>query len=46
VKNGAAELKAQVATLSLSIAEKLLKKNLSNKESQTKLVEKLLGDVS
>ena len=45
-KNGAvAELKAQVATLSLSIAEKLLKEELSNKESQTKLVEKLLGDV-
>jgi F0F1-type ATP synthase membrane subunit b/b' len=32
VKNGAvAELKAQVATLSLSIAEKLLKKNCLTK---------------
>ena len=45
-KNAAmAELKLQVSTLSLSIAEKLLKDELSNKESQTKLVEKMLGDV-
>jgi F-type H+-transporting ATPase subunit b len=44
-KNAAmAELKAQVATLSLEIAEKLLKDELSNKESQVKLVEKMLGD--
>ncbi|WP_366185792.1 F0F1 ATP synthase subunit B [Flavobacterium ovatum] len=45
-KNAAmAELKLQVSTLSLTIAEKLLKDELSNKEAQTKLVEKLLGDV-
>jgi F-type H+-transporting ATPase subunit b len=45
-KNAAlAELKSQVSTLSLDIAEKLLKDELSNKESQTKLVEKMLGDV-
>lgn len=45
-KNSAlAELKAQVSTLSLDIAEKLLKEELSNKEAQTKLVEKMLGDV-
>jgi F-type H+-transporting ATPase subunit b len=45
-KNAAmTELKLQVSTLSLSIAEKLLKEELSNKEAQTKLVEKLLGDV-
>ena len=45
-KNAAmADLKAQVANLSLSIAEKVLKDELSNKESQTKLVEKMLGDV-
>ena len=45
-KNAAmAELKSQVSNLSLSIAEKLLKEELSNKESQTKLVEKMLGDV-
>ena len=45
-KNAAmTELKSQVSTLSLSIAEKLLKEELSNKEAQTKLVEKMLGDV-
>ena len=44
-KNAAvAELKAQVSNLSLEIAEKLLKNELSNKESQVKLVEKMLGD--
>ena len=44
-KNAAmAELKAQVSTLSLEIAEKLLKDELSNKEAQVKLVEKMLGD--
>ena len=40
-----AELKTQVSSLSLEIAEKLLKDELSNKEAQTKLVEKMLGDV-
>lgn len=45
-KNAAmADLKAQVSSLSLEIAEKLLKEELSNKEAQTKLVEKMLGDV-
>lgn len=45
-KNAAmAELKLQVSTLSLSIAEKILKDELSNKEAQTRLVEKMLGDV-
>jgi F-type H+-transporting ATPase subunit b len=44
-KNAAmAELKSQVSSLSLEIAEKLLKDELSNKEAQTKLVEKMLGD--
>ena len=44
-KNAAmAELKNQVSSLSLEIAEKLLKDELSNKESQVKLVEKMLGD--
>ena len=44
-KNAAmAELKNQVSTLSLEIAETLLKGELSNKEAQTKLVEKKLGD--
>ena len=45
-KNAAmAELKSQVSNLSIEIAEKLLKDELSNKEAQTKLVEKMLGDV-
>lgn len=44
-KNSAmAELKAQVSSLSLEIAEKLLHDELSNKDSQMKLVEKMLGD--
>jgi len=44
-KNAAlAELKLQVSSLSISIAEKLLKDELSNKEAQVKLVEKMLGD--
>ena len=45
-KNAAiAELKSQVSNLSIAIAEKLLREELSNKEAQTKLVEKMLGDV-
>lgn len=44
-KNAAmADLKNQVSSLSLEIAEKLLKDELSNKDSQLKLVEKMLGD--
>lgn len=44
-KNAAmAQLKLHVSTLSLEIAEKLLKDELSNKETQVKLVEKMLGD--
>ncbi|RXR24378.1 F0F1 ATP synthase subunit B [Flavobacterium stagni] len=44
-KNAAmADLKNQVSALSLEIAEKLLKDELSNKEAQAKLVEKMLGD--
>lgn len=45
-KNAAmAEIKNQVAGLSLDIAEKLLKNELSDKGAQTALVEKMLGDV-
>lgn len=45
-KNAAmADLKSQVSSLSLEIAEKLLKSELSNKESQSQLVEKMLNDV-
>ena len=40
-----AELKSQVSNLSIEIAEKLLKSELSDKEAQTKLVVQLLGDV-
>jgi len=44
-KNAAmAELKLQVSTLSIEIAEKLLKDELSNKATQVKLVEQMLGD--
>ena len=44
-KNAAmTELKNQVSSLSLEIAEKVLRDELSNKDSQTKLVEKMLGD--
>ncbi len=45
-KNAAmSELKNQVSSLSLEIAEKVLKDELSNTESQTKLVDKLIGEV-
>ncbi len=45
-KNAAmAELKAQVSGLSLEIAEKILKQELSNPQAQTTLVEKMLDDV-
>lgn len=37
-------LKNQVSSLSIEIAEKVLKSELSNTEAQTKLVEKMLGD--
>ena len=44
-KNAAiADLKSQVGALSLEIAEKVLKGELANKEAQTSLVEKMLGD--
>ncbi len=44
-KNAAlAELKSHVSNLSVSIAEKLLKEELTNKDAQMKLVEKMLVD--
>ncbi len=44
-KNAAmADLKNQVSSLSIQIAEKVLKGELADKESQTKLVEKMLTD--
>lgn len=46
-KNAAmAEVKAQVAGLSLQIAEKILKNELSNTETQTAMVEKMLNEVT
>lgn len=45
-KNAAmAELKNQVSGFSVEIAEKILKNELSNKDSQTALVERLLEEV-
>ena len=45
-KNAAmAELKNQVSSLSIEIAEKVLRSELTDKASQTKLVEKMLGDI-
>lgn len=44
-KNAAmSQLKNQVSLLSVEIAEKLLKEELTNNDAQTKLVEKMLGD--
>lgn len=44
-KNAAmAEIKNQVSSLSIEIAEKLLKEELANTEAQSKLVEKMLGE--
>jgi len=39
------ELKNQIATISIEIAEKLIAKELENKEQQQRLTEKLLKDV-
>ncbi len=45
-KNAAmADLKSQVSALSVEIAEKILKNELSNREAQAGLVEKMLDDV-
>lgn len=41
-----ADLKTQVAHLSINIAEKVLKQELSSKDDQLALVDKLLGDVT
>lgn len=45
-KNAAmSEMKNQVSTLSIEIAEKLLKVQLADKNAQTALVERMLGEV-
>ncbi len=45
-KAAIADLKSQVANLSIDIAEKVVKDELSNKGKQEKLVESLLGDAT
>ena len=45
-KAAIAELKEQVASLSVEIAEKVVKSELSNKEKQLKLVEDMLGEAT
>lgn len=44
-KAAVAEIKNQVADLSVQIAEKILKDQLSNKDKQLKLVDDMLGDI-
>ena len=44
-KAAVADIKAQVANLSLDIAEKVIKEELSDKKKQQKLVEDMLGDI-
>jgi F-type H+-transporting ATPase subunit b len=39
-----AEIKHQVANLSIDIAEKIVKEELSNKDKQLKIVEQMLGE--
>ncbi|MDC8005051.1 F0F1 ATP synthase subunit B [Aureisphaera galaxeae] len=43
-KAAVADIKNQVASLSVEIAEKVVKEELSNKDKQLKLVESMLGD--
>ncbi len=45
-KAAIADLKSQVANLSIEIAEKVVKDELSNKDKQEKLVASLLGDAT
>jgi F-type H+-transporting ATPase subunit b len=44
-KAAMADIKSQVAELSVAIAEKVIKQQLSNKDKQLKLVDELLGDI-
>ena len=41
-----ADLKSQVANLSVDIAEKVVREELSNKDKQLKLVESMLGEAT
>ncbi|WP_459210287.1 F0F1 ATP synthase subunit B [Aquimarina rhabdastrellae] len=45
-KAAIADLKSQVAGLSVEIAEKVVRKELTSKENQMELVESMLGDVT
>lgn len=45
-KTAMAELKSHVAELSLTIAEKVVRNELSNKDKQLKLVEDMLGEAT
>ena len=44
-KAAVAEIKEQVANLSVEIAEKVIREELSNKKKQLKLVDDMLGDI-
>ncbi len=44
-KAAVADIKSQVANLSVAIAEKVIKEQLSDKSKQLKLVDDLLGDI-
>ncbi len=45
-KAAIADLKSQVANLSIEIAEKVVREELSNKDKQVKLVESMLGEAT
>jgi len=45
-KSAMADLKNQVASLSVEIAEKVIKGELSNKDKQLKIVEEMLGEAT
>jgi F-type H+-transporting ATPase subunit b len=45
-KSAMAELKSHVAGLSIDIAEKVVRNELSNKDNQLKLVEEMLGEAT
>ncbi|MFS4466295.1 F0F1 ATP synthase subunit B [Maribacter sp. 2210JD10-5] len=44
-KAAMADIKSQVANLSIEIAEKVIKEELSDKKKQLKLVDEMLGDI-
>ena len=44
-KAAVADIKAQVASLSVEIAEKVIREELSDKKKQLKMVDEMLGDI-